>query len=60
MMKMGKSDIFGFEIGPGFGEPGGTPPLRIPRSTLEKDKINLVSLTITDCFSLRFQGYTFI
>ena len=25
--------IFGFEIGSGFEEPGGTPPSRIPRST---------------------------
>ena len=26
--------IFGSEIGSGFGEPGGTPPPRISRSTL--------------------------
>ena len=28
-----KNDIFRSEIGSGFGEPGGTPPPRIPRST---------------------------
>ena len=25
--------IFGSEVGSGFGEPGGTPPPRIPRNT---------------------------
>ena len=28
-----KNDIFWSEIGSGFGEPGGTAPPRIPRST---------------------------
>ena len=28
-----ENDIFWSEIGSGFGEPGGTPPSRIPRST---------------------------
>ena len=28
-----ENDIFWSEIGSGFEEPGGTPPLRIPRST---------------------------
>ena len=28
-----ENDIFWSEIGPGFGEPGGTPPPRILRST---------------------------
>ena len=28
-----ENDIFWSEIGSGFGEPGGTPPPRIPRST---------------------------
>ena len=28
-----KNDIFWSEIGSGFGEPAGTPPPRIPRST---------------------------
>ena len=28
-----KNDIFWSEIGSGFGEPGGTPPPRIPRSS---------------------------
>ena len=33
-MMMGvKNDIFWSEAGPGFGEPGGIPPPRIPKST---------------------------
>ena len=28
-----KNGIFWSEIGSGYGEPGGTPPPRIPRST---------------------------
>ena len=33
-MKTGvKNDIFWSEIGSRFGEPGGTPPPRVPRST---------------------------
>ena len=46
------------EIGLGFGEPSGTPPPRIPRSTSpgKKDKIYIVSLTLRDCLSLSFQG----
>ena len=33
-MKMGvKNDILWSEIGRGFGEPGGTPPPKIPRSS---------------------------
>ena len=28
-----ENDIFWSEIGSGFGKPGGTPPLRIPRNT---------------------------
>ena len=33
-LKMGvKNDMFSSQIGSGFGEPGGTPLPRIPRST---------------------------
>ena len=28
-----KNNVFSSEIGPGFGEPGGIPPRKIPRST---------------------------
>ena len=40
-----ETDIFWAEIGSGFGEPGGTPPPRIPRSTLRH------------CYYLRFTNY---
>ena len=32
-MKTGVENVFWSEIGSGFGEPGGTPPPRIPRNT---------------------------
>ena len=34
-----ENGIFWSEIGSGFGEPGCTPPLRIPRSTIRRSKI---------------------
>ena len=34
-----ENDIFWSEIRSGFGEPGGTPPPRIPRSTLPPGEI---------------------
>ena len=38
-LKMGaENDIFGSEIGSGFGVPGGTPPLRFLRSTPPPEK----------------------
>ena len=40
-MKTGvENDIFWSEIGSGFGDPGGTPPSRIPRSTPRGIHIN--------------------
>ena len=43
-LKMGvENDIFWSEVGSGFGEPGSTPPPRIPRSTPLLVSIDLVS-----------------
>ena len=36
-----QNEIFWSEIASGFGEPGGTPPPRIPRSTPPEAAINL-------------------
>ena len=42
-LKMGvENDIFRSEVGSGFGEPGSTPPPRIPRSTPLLVSIDLV------------------
>jgi len=38
--------FLGGEIGSGFGEPGGTPPPRIPRSTQAKHKMVPVFLEL--------------
>ena len=43
-LKMGvENDIFWSEVGSGFGEPGSTPPPRIPKSTPLLVSIDLVS-----------------
>jgi len=55
-----KNDIFWSEIGSGFGEPGGTPPPRIPRSTPGYHAGNTSSLCYTyehsDNFKIEVPG----
>ena len=42
-----KKQLFGPEMGPGFGEPGGTPPRRIPRNTSPPGEfISVTSLVV--------------
>ena len=49
--RCGKKQLFGLEIGAGFGEPGGTPPRRIPRNTPPPGKFISVTSSVVLSFS---------
>ena len=45
--RLWKETIFWSEIGSGFGEPGGTPPPQIPRSTPPEDSLNIFHCSLS-------------
>ena len=52
-----ENDIFWSEIGPGFGEPGGTPPPWVPRSTPPPVEIQSRTKMFDRMYVYFFQGF---